>query len=119
MMRALAVMMLLAAGCSSGNLRSCTIEEHGEQDVCLEYQRASEAEIEHEARPECARRGGRFADGPCSRANLIAGCMQRVVTQKYGAHTQVTWYYVAASGLRTAPDVASACRAQGGTALAP
>jgi hypothetical protein len=118
-MRALAIAALALAGCSSGNLRSCTIEEHGEQDVCLEYQRASQDAIEREARPECARRAGHWADAPCARANVIAGCMQRVITQKYGVYSLVTWYYVAASGLRTAPDVASSCRAQGGVALAP
>jgi hypothetical protein len=108
-----------AAGCSTPNVRACSIEEHGEQDSCLEYQRASDEVIALEAKPACARRSGHWADAPCPRANLVAGCMQRVVSPKYGAYTQVTWYYVAATGLRTALEVASTCRAQDGIALSP
>lgn len=116
---ALTAALAAHAGCSSGNVRSCAIEDPNEQPICVEYQRASDEAVEREARPACARRSGRWSNEPCSRTNLVAGCMQRIVTQKYGAHTQVTWYYVANTGLRTAPDVGSACRAQDGTALSP
>ncbi len=107
------------AGCSSPNVRSCTIETHGEQTTCLEYQRASQQAIDLEARPACSGRSGHWADEPCARAETVGGCMERVVSQKYGAYTLVTWYYSSANGLRTPHDVGSVCRAQGGVGLSP
>jgi hypothetical protein len=113
------VVALAAAGCSSPNVRSCTIEMHDEQTTCLEYQRASQPAIDLEARPACGARSGHWADEPCSRNETVGGCMQRVVSQKYGAYTLVTWYYSAATGLRTPHDVGSVCRSQGGVGLSP
>ncbi len=119
-MRALAALAIAGAfaACSKPNVRSCSMSPAGAQPTCIELQRAPSDAVDRE-QAGCATQHGVWSEGLCSRKDVVGGCMKRVVSQQFGAYTQVTWYYVSSTGLRTPPDVLASCTSEGGVALAP
>ena len=114
----LAFASLALGACSKPNVRSCVLTPTGQQPVCLELQRAPNDAVAA-AETSCRDDHGTWSDALCSRKDTIGGCMKRVVSQQFGAYTQVTWYYPSSTGLRSPAEVLNACRGEGGVALTP
>lgn len=105
----LATIVVACGSDDSGAEFSCTAAGFGTADggarppgVCVEGAGASPDDVEKN-RQDCARQGGTFALGSCSRAGAVGGC--RVSN---GGQSVTTWYY-GGDGSTTTADVQKIC----------